>query len=851
MSTGYWHTEHLGDRIWLVAPDGNTAFMRSVALFDSASSGPSGRGFRSYDKVLLAPGGGGNTDVTAAAEDNSTPPLVAGQSYTLQNADDAIYLGSNRFRPEYTFFQMSVAGVPGAGGAVVWSYYLSSPSKCGGSLPCGSLINGTGKPAAADTLNPEGSFYLDAGSDSGTNLSTGFYSAPAKADLVQWFQLNSTGAAWPSDFVKTTIPSLDGAQAYWWLRGVVSGAAFATAPVVLQIAEEPTMLEVLAAKYGNANNLSAAWASNDAAYLAATGWNAAGQYSYRYAVMADPANPGNQRATLAAALPLTNYPKASDLAMAMPSNRLALPHPIKNDYVGLVDNEACGGAESVTPDVFDPHYFNALMQSLKYAWGLGIYSGNGNHAPDAAYYFAIVLEEADDLAGINRLNHEHLGFAIAAENPYHSSDPAGTGVTSYSNPVIYAKLALRDFLKRRYKAVAALNATWATNYTTWNTSSGCIETGTNAWGYGSGLLDDNGMDLLAGGACECPACANRSDAETYNEESKWFANAAIQKDLDDFVAYYAAQYAQTTRAALNYVAQECAGGGLAGCSGGLHLPPVFVPLYDGPDQAYSSIAPYVDGFWANPGELASCPSAPYDPARMAAGAQRLINDLGGKVLMLQDYSTAALDSPLNFSGAIGAVTYNPGNGTSSITISPAIPYWYGSAMPIEFPGAAGCPSAQVVPSSILWNAPAGMTTLTVAGDYSACISGGLRAELAPASQPYVDAPSRAAMGAQMGSRIKAVMNLANSAGVKPVVGVEHSDLYDEETFTSHGPSGGAGLATWNDDFYDGTEASRAVCIDTNGYSCGGEEADYGNLFGNCASAGTLCNLLANIYAELQ
>src|SRR5882762_11245554 len=62
-------------------------------------------------------------------------------------------------------------------------------------------------------------------------------------------------------------------------------------------------------------------------------------------------------------------------------------------------------------------------------------------------------------------------------------------------------------------------------------SSGCIESGTNAWGYGTGLLDDNGMDLLAGGACGCPVCADPSDAETYNEESKWFANATIQKDL--------------------------------------------------------------------------------------------------------------------------------------------------------------------------------------------------------------------------------------------------------------------------------------------------------------------------------
>jgi hypothetical protein len=337
MSTGYWHIERLGDRVWLVAPDGNSAFIRSVALFDSASSGPSGRGFRSYDKVLLAPSGGGNSDVSAAAEDNSTPLLVAGQSHTLQNAGDAVYIGSKRFIPEYTFFQMSTFGTAGTGGSVVWSYYSSSAAKCGGAPPCWSLLNGTGKPASADALNPAGSFYLDAGNDSGTNPSTGFYSASAHADVVQWFPLNASGATWPSDFARATVSSLDGSQAYWWLKGVVSGAAFTTAPVVLQIAEESTVLQALAAKYGNANNLSAAWANNDASFLVSKGWNAAGQYSYRYDAMADPSNPGSQRANLAAPLPLTNHPKLSELAMAIPSNRLGLPHPIKNDYVGLAE----------------------------------------------------------------------------------------------------------------------------------------------------------------------------------------------------------------------------------------------------------------------------------------------------------------------------------------------------------------------------------------------------------------------------------------------------------------------------------------------------------------------------------
>lgn len=578
MSTGYWHLEHLGDRIWLVAPDGRADFVRSVALFDSQPSNASGRSFRSYDKVIVQPSGGANTDATAAAEDTSTSVLIAGETYTLKNVGDTIYIGSERFRPEYTFFQMNTFGIPGTGGSVVWSYYSNSASGCAGAPPCWVQINGTGKPAAADTLNGAGSFYFDVGNDSGTNIANGFYAASANADVVQWFPLNANAPAWPQDFVAETVTSLDATQAYWWIKGVVTGSSFAVAPVVLQIAEEPTVLQALAAKYGNGDSLSAAWANNDGSFLIGKGWNAAGQYSYRYVAMADPGSPGNQRASLSAALPLTSFPKASDLAMAIPANRLGLLHPIKNDYAGLADNEACGGAEVVSPDVFDPHYFGALVQSLEYAWGLGSYSNNGNHPPDAAYYFAMVLEEGDDLAGLNSLSHGHLGFAVAAENPYHPSDPGGTGVANYSDPVLYSKLALRDFLKNRYKTLAALNAAWGTAYTTWDTSSGCVETGTNAWGWGSGLLDESGADLLAGGSCACTACSNPNDAETYNEESKWFANTAIQQDLDSFIAYYATEYGQTIRAALNYVVQACAAGGLAGCTGELHLPPALVPL---------------------------------------------------------------------------------------------------------------------------------------------------------------------------------------------------------------------------------------------------------------------------------
>lgn len=257
----------------------------------------------------------------------------------------------------------------------------------------------------------------------------------------------------------------------------------------------------------------------------------------------------------------------------------------------------------------------------------------------------------------------------------------------------------------------------------------------------------------------------------------------------------------------------------------------------------------MDGFWINPGEPASCASSPYEASCPASDAQRIARDAPNKALLIQDYSSSGLDSPLSFRGTVSSASYNAGTGSSAIVLSPAVPYWYGSAMPVEFPDATGCPAAQTTPSAVVWDRPGGTTTLTVAGNFAACLISGNHVQLVPAQ--YIDAPSRAAMGAQMAARISAVMNVADGSGVKPVVGVEHWDLYDETTFSGNGPGGAAGLATDNDNFYDGAEATTGDCTDPNGYSCGGEEAAYGNLFGDCGSAGTLCDLFSNIYTALQ
>jgi hypothetical protein len=121
-ATGYFHLERLGQRWWFIAPDGSGFFPRAVALLDFSSSGAAGTGFRAYDAVALAPAGSSAYRmVTDEAEDSdSSDVLMPGRSYTVRDPGDTILIGSSRFQPEFTKFQMSMLG---GGGTIVWYYF--------------------------------------------------------------------------------------------------------------------------------------------------------------------------------------------------------------------------------------------------------------------------------------------------------------------------------------------------------------------------------------------------------------------------------------------------------------------------------------------------------------------------------------------------------------------------------------------------------------------------------------------------------------------------------------------------------------------------------------------------------
>jgi hypothetical protein len=124
-------------------------------------------------------------------------------------------------------------------------------------------------------------------------------------------------------------------------------------------------------------------------------------------------------------------------------------------------------------------------------------------------------------------NSPHIGWVVLITNSEQASN-ARWGAT-YADTKVYAKYALRDFLARRYGTIAALNAAWRSNYTTFDSAGG--------WGKGTGWLDEDGRnswiprdgDLLAS------------------------ATPAMRTDLDDFLFEYASKWFRTQRDALKAV----------------------------------------------------------------------------------------------------------------------------------------------------------------------------------------------------------------------------------------------------------------------------------------------------------
>jgi hypothetical protein len=265
-------------------------------------------------------------------------------------------------------------------------------------------------------------------------------------------------------------------------------------------------------------------------------------------------------------------------------------------------------------DVFDTACDAGGGVSGAYAADVAVQFGELNsYGPNLRNAIIMILEEADDLYGLNHTYHEDFGYVIAASNPSMAAS-YNNGYT-YTDKTLYAKMALKTYLSNEYGTIAALNAAWGTSYTTFDTSDpngdAGIKSGIYAsYGTGTGLLDENGARLLPAS----PNCNNLASSDS------WSLKAVTETDLHNFVAYFAQTYGQKLIAAWNTINPR---------------PPAFIPIYDGPTYVYGAIAASLvngDGFWIA-------------PDMSVTDVKGIIAAAPGKPIIIGDYTSANPDSP--------------------------------------------------------------------------------------------------------------------------------------------------------------------------------------------------------------
>ena len=606
-------------------------------------------------------------------------------------------------------------------------------------------------------------------------------------------------------------------------RAVPQEYAVATPPVLNQLYERPYLLDAIEKKYGPTDPLLN-WASATVERLRAWGFSAAGQYSYRY---------DDYRDKLAAPLPIEETWQLSGWAL-----RSDYDYKIKNVIAGAECPPGSGDLvwQGQQADVFEPGYASALAEFT-----------SDNSAEIDEWVFALIPEEADHLFGFNDASHNHLGYTVLAQNPYMVED-ISYGVT-YTDPILYAKYALRDFLRYRYRrdetlatfdetsevplysysespegaeqeALEALNAAWATGYSTWGTSSGELTDGSNAYGFGTGFMDENGQGVLVDDSCTISYLDDFTDA----------GHPAIRQDLDDFVRLAAGRYGRQISTALASVE-----------------PPILLPLYESPEFVYEALGPYVDGFWVAPDTSAHAyRDILYRGETFDVTAKlQSIYDASGKPVLLAEYFSANPDSPSKMTGEVTAISYDDSTGRTEI-VADGLEYRYRTSWFVGFPDVlasefegGGCGWLVDYPrvQSHAWNA------VSVNYDYTGCVEPGMSVERANwwGLDPIRSQHERAEIITEV---YDTALNLTGADGRAFVVGFEHWALYDQEV-TSWSEVDNFGLLTIQDNAYDGVEAVQATAIDAAGHITGAEDADYGDLIG------PLSDYLGDIYTRIS
>jgi hypothetical protein len=263
------------------------------------------------------------------------------------------------------------------------------------------------------------------------------------------------------------------------------------------VSPDNTYSSVINSKYGGV----IPWTTATNNRLLSWGFNSltTGAYLYNLPIGTDPGFPldSNGLHSQPVKIPFTYEIRPAYYAMTNPvvGNGPLLTNPVKNmiyvhspyytGYVpsgGIADYYDAGIGTWLQKDLQTDFAFTTLSASPYQNYVVGLVSDDG----DEMYGFGAGPDFATTPPGYNNFN---LGMQVATLSPVETANP-NLGFV-YADTLIHSKEAMRNALASEYGSVAALNAAWGANYTSFDSSGTQIKGEWIGTGDGSNLTFDH------------------------------------------------------------------------------------------------------------------------------------------------------------------------------------------------------------------------------------------------------------------------------------------------------------------------------------------------------------------------
>jgi hypothetical protein len=283
----------------------------------------------------------------------------------------------------------------------------------------------------------------------------------------------------------------------WWFCTPLGNAFFMQGAYAVDYGLDASYSTLINKKYGSA----AEWSTANINRLLGWGFNTLGLYSSAHVIpfATDPSYPvdANGLDSIPIKLPFLTQIRPAYYSMRNPEftvdykqQKLLTPgSEVKDIEAGWSPNY-----KGFLPSYGIADYFDAKMQDLLDGY-LSRGTPNLHNSPYVNYLIGMVYDDGDEMYGFGAgpdfptvptgHTNPHLSWLVATMTPVQTA--LQLYPTVYADTTVYTKKAWHDYLVGKYGTIGALNAAWASDYTTFDSSGTVVRGEAVATGDGATL----------------------------------------------------------------------------------------------------------------------------------------------------------------------------------------------------------------------------------------------------------------------------------------------------------------------------------------------------------------------------